>query len=91
MSSNIILVLGAGPNIGLHTIKYFSSKGFKTAAASRNPSAELASAADLVVKCDFADPASIKGLFEAVKEKLGVPNVVVYNGSSSLGKPENIC
>jgi NAD(P)-dependent dehydrogenase (short-subunit alcohol dehydrogenase family) len=79
---NIILILGAGPNVGLSLATHFSKNGFKTAIVSRNPSAELSAAADLTLKADFQDPKSIKGFFEEVREKLGVPNVVVYNGPS---------
>ena len=78
--SNIILILGAGPNVGFSLLKLFSAKGFKTAIASRSPKAELSAATDLVVKADFEAPSSIKAVFNEVMEKLGVPNVVVYNG-----------
>lgn len=80
MSSNIILILGAGPNIGLHITKFFHSKSYHTAVVARNPSEELIKAADLVIKADFSDATNIRGIFDEVKEKLGVPNVVVYNG-----------
>jgi len=80
MSSNVILVLGAGPNIGLQTIKYFSSKGFKTVAVSRNPTHEISSIADLAIKCDFSDPKTIAAIFAEVRSKIGIPNVVAHNG-----------
>jgi NAD(P)-dependent dehydrogenase (short-subunit alcohol dehydrogenase family) len=80
MAQNIILVLGAGPNVGLHVAKYFGQKGFKTAAVSRNPTEELRSAVDLTIKADLEDPEVVKAIFDEVKAKLGVPNVVVYNG-----------
>ncbi|KAF4626633.1 hypothetical protein G7Y89_g11523 [Cudoniella acicularis] len=82
--SDIILILGAGPNVGFSLVKLFSAKGFKTAIASRSPKAELSAAADLVVKADFEDPSSIKAVFKEVREKLGVPNVVVYNAASGI-------
>jgi len=80
MSQNIVVVLGAGPNIGLHITKHFSSKGFKTVIVSRNPGEDITAAADLAIAADFSDPTSIKGIFEAVKAQIGTPNVVVYNG-----------
>ncbi|KAG4437898.1 hypothetical protein IFR05_006617 [Cadophora sp. M221] len=79
MASNIILILGAGPNSGYHITKYFSDKSYKTAAVARNPSDEVVKAADLVIKADFSDASNIKAIFDEVREKLGVPNVVVYN------------
>jgi NAD(P)-dependent dehydrogenase (short-subunit alcohol dehydrogenase family) len=80
MAENIILVLAAGPNVGLHVAKHFSTKGYKTALVARNPGKDIIEAADLVVKADFSGPKGIKAVFKEVKEKLGVPNVVVYNG-----------
>lgn len=79
--SNIILILGAGPNVGLFLATHFSKNSFKTAVVSRNPSSKLSEAADLAIAADFQDPKGIKGVFEEVKGKLGVPNVVVYNGA----------
>jgi NAD(P)-dependent dehydrogenase (short-subunit alcohol dehydrogenase family) len=82
MAQNIILVLGAGPNVGLHVAKYFGQKSFKTAAVSRNPTEELRNTVDLTIKADLEDPAVVKNIFDEVRAKLGVPNVVVYNGKS---------
>ena len=79
--SNIILILGAGPNVGLSLATHFSNNGFKTAIVSRNPSSKLSEAADLAIAADFQNPKVIKGVFEEVTEKLGVPSVVVYNGA----------
>jgi NAD(P)-dependent dehydrogenase (short-subunit alcohol dehydrogenase family) len=81
MAQNIILVLGAGPNVGLHVAKYFGEKGFKTAAVSRNPTEELRNTVDLTIKADLEDPSAVKAIFDEVKATLGVPNVVVYNGT----------
>jgi NAD(P)-dependent dehydrogenase (short-subunit alcohol dehydrogenase family) len=82
MSQNVILVLGAGPNVGFHVAKYFGQKSFKTAAVSRNPTEELTKTVDLTIKADLEDPVGVKAIFDEVKAKLGVPNVVVYNGMS---------
>lgn len=79
--SKIILILGAGPNIGLNIARVFSSKGsYKTVIVSRNPKEEVIKGSDLSLQADFTNPNSIKGIFDEVKEKFGVPNVVVYNG-----------
>ncbi|KAH7364127.1 hypothetical protein BKA65DRAFT_522652 [Rhexocercosporidium sp. MPI-PUGE-AT-0058] len=58
---------------------FFSDKSHKTATVARDPSEELVKAADLVIKADFSDASNIEAIFDEVKEKLGVPNVVVYN------------
>lgn len=84
MTSKVILVLSASPNVGLHIIKHFSAAGYKTAGVSRNPSSKLKVATDLALAGDFADLGCIKGIFEEVKAKLGAPSIVVYNGDFLL-------
>ena len=83
----VLLVLGAGGNVGLATVRKFKTEGFKVAAVSRNPTDEVRSAADLVLSADFADPQSIAGVFEKVESELGTPNVVVYNGMARISIP----
>lgn len=82
MASNIALILGAGPNTGLATVKYLSERGFKTIAVSRSPSEEISKAADIAIKADFSNPSAIKPVFEEVKAKIGIPNLVIYNRSN---------
>lgn len=82
MSSRIILILGAGPNIGLQAAQKFAQQGYKVAIAGRSVKPEVAKHADLSVQADFSVPSSVNGVFEEVKAKLGVPGVVVYNGMS---------
>ncbi|KZT30179.1 putative short-chain dehydrogenase [Neolentinus lepideus HHB14362 ss-1] len=82
MSSPVLLVLGAGPNVGLAVARKFRKQGYKVAAAARHPTADVAKAADLVITADFSDPTAVAAAFHRVKEELGVPSVVVYNGAS---------
>jgi NAD(P)-dependent dehydrogenase (short-subunit alcohol dehydrogenase family) len=82
MSSQIVLILGAGANVGKSLIQKFSSKGFKVAIASRTLKPEVAKLADSSVKADFSNPSSIKSIFEKVKSEVGTPNVVIYNGET---------
>jgi hypothetical protein len=84
-NQNILLVLGAGPNVGLSLTQHFSKVGsYKTILVSRNPSPSLKESCDLVISADFEDAKCIHGIFEEVKKKIGVPNVVVYNGTFSF-------
>ncbi|KAF3765033.1 NAD(P)-binding protein [Cryphonectria parasitica EP155] len=75
----VLLIFGAGPKVGLATVKKFSSEGYKVAAVSRHPSEELKKIADLIVPLDLKDPTQIQPLFENVTKQLGPPHVVVYN------------
>lgn len=79
-SSPVILIFGAGANTGFATAKKFTKEGYKVAAVSRNPSAELKAAADLIVPADLTDPETVEAAFEQVTKELGVPHVVVYSG-----------
>lgn len=81
MPSQIVLILGAGVNVGKSLVQKFSSQGFKVAIASRNPRPDIVSLANTSVTADFSQPSSIKSIFEKVKSELGVPNVVIYNGT----------
>jgi NAD(P)-dependent dehydrogenase (short-subunit alcohol dehydrogenase family) len=76
----VALVLGSGPNVGLHVSRAFAAKGYKVALASRSSKTEE-SASDLVhFQVDLSDPSSVPELFTKVKDSLGTPSVVVYNG-----------
>lgn len=81
-SPKVLLIFGAGPNVGIATVKKYSSAGYKVAAVSRHPSEELKKAADLTVPVDLKDPTQIEPLFEKVTRELGPPHVVIYNGQS---------
>ncbi|KZT25031.1 putative short chain type dehydrogenase [Neolentinus lepideus HHB14362 ss-1] len=89
MSSPVLLVLGAGPNVGLAVARKFAKQGYKVALAARNPNDEVSKAADLVLKADFSDPSAVVSTFDKVKEKLGIPTVVVYNAYSVHLTPED--
>jgi NAD(P)-dependent dehydrogenase (short-subunit alcohol dehydrogenase family) len=89
MSSPIILILGAGANIGAHVARKFSQEGFKVASVARNVHKDAADVSHLTIKADFNDPASIKGVFDEVNNKFGIPNVVVYNAAAAKMTPPN--
>jgi NAD(P)-dependent dehydrogenase (short-subunit alcohol dehydrogenase family) len=78
----IVLILGAGPNVGIKTAQKFTSAGYRVAVASRTGATVPSSTAALSIAADFANPSSIHGIFEEVRSKLGQPSVVVYNGTA---------
>ena len=98
MSARILLVLGAGNNVGLHTAAAFEKQGYRVAVVSRSISAHDYPEY-LTINADFADPEAIRGVFDQVRTQLGEPNVVLYNGkwpfdlcisymSGIIGRPE---
>jgi len=88
MSKPIILILGAGPNIGLGVAQVFRKAGYKIAAVSRSTPTSIAEATDLSIKADFTKPESIEAVFDEVRSQLGEPSVVVYNVGSWAKTPE---
>jgi NAD(P)-dependent dehydrogenase (short-subunit alcohol dehydrogenase family) len=87
MSTPVILILGAGANIGAAVARKFCQEGYKIATAARSVHKDIADVSDLTVKADFNDPSSIEGVFEEVNTKLGPPNVVVYNAAGAKATP----
>lgn len=75
-----VLILGAGANVGLHVAEAFASKGYKIALAARRLKEEDSTQDRLHIRSDLSDPKSVMNAFSKVKEKFGVPSVVVYNG-----------
>jgi NADPH:quinone reductase-like Zn-dependent oxidoreductase len=76
---NTLLFLGAGANVGAASVALFKSKGYRVASVARTIRDEVAEHSDLVLTADFSDPGAMQGVFDRVEERLGVPNVVVYN------------
>ncbi|KEF62933.1 uncharacterized protein A1O9_00907 [Exophiala aquamarina CBS 119918] len=83
MSSPILLILGAGPNIGAHVAKAFTAQGYRVALASRKPpSSDSDIGSSLHVTVDLTKPETVAPAFETIKSKLGAPpSVVVYNAA----------
>ncbi len=81
MSAKIVLILGAGANVGAKVADSFAKNGFKIALATRTTTHHKDNTRDLIIKADFAEPESVKSVFDEVKAKIGTPNVVIYNGA----------
>lgn len=81
-TSPVVLILGAGPKVGLPTAKAFALKGYKVAVAARSLKEADSTDSQLNIKSDFANPDDVVNAFVKVKSELGTPSVVVYNGSS---------
>jgi NAD(P)-dependent dehydrogenase (short-subunit alcohol dehydrogenase family) len=79
-TSPVILILGAGPNIGQAVAKTFASKGFKVALAARSLREADSTENQLNITSDFANTDDIVNAFIKVKKVLGIPSLVVYNG-----------
>lgn len=77
-SAPILLVFGAGSNVGLKTAAHFANRGYRVAVVSRKLSA-AENPKYLTINADVGDPGAIQGVFERVRAELGDPNVVLWN------------
>lgn len=82
--SPIVLVLGAGANIGQSAARTFASKGYKVALAARSIKASDSTADQLNIPSDFSNTDSVVDAFAKVKQVFGIPSVVIYNGKRIL-------
>jgi len=81
-TSPIILIFGAGPNIGHHVARAFASKGYKVALAARKLKEADNTTNQINIQSDLSDPNSVVDAFSKVKALLGLPSVVIYNAGA---------
>lgn len=79
-TSPVILIFGAGPNIGQAVARTFASKGYKVALAARSLREADSTDKQLNITSDLANPDDVVNAFTKVNKELGIPSVVVYNG-----------
>jgi len=90
MATNpIVLILGAGPRIGVSVAEKFATNGYNVAVASRSGTGTKAANGFLSLKADFTNPDSIPALFDTVKTEFhNSPSVVVYNAAGLTMPPD---
>lgn len=88
MFTLVLLILGAGPGIGLSVAKSFAAKVYKIALASRSLEEGISDEDGyLRLRIDLSYPQEVQKVFSKVTTKLGIPSVVVYNGKLKLPIP----
>lgn len=91
MTNKLLVILGAGPGLGLATALEFASKGFDIALLSRN-SQRLESDVAAVQKSspnvkvqaftvDVGDHVALKNTLQKVETEMGIPEVVYFNAA----------
>lgn len=83
MKKPVLLVTGVGPGTGSAIVRRFASSGYTVAMLARDGE-RLASLEKEIPDthgfvCDMADAAQVAATAEAVCQKLGTPDVIVYN------------
>ncbi|KAF2098720.1 NAD(P)-binding protein [Rhizodiscina lignyota] len=86
-TSPVILILGAGPNIGQAVARTFASRGYKVALAARSLDEADSTDNQLNITSDFANSDDVVNAFKRVNKVFGIPSVVVYNVSASTLTP----
>lgn len=76
----VLLFLGAGKKLGTQVPAVFAEAGYKIAVVARTRKEEFESRGYYHVQADFNNPESIPEVFAKVRENVGIPTVVVYNG-----------
>ena len=83
-----VLIVGAGSGLSASLARLCSSKGMKVVLAAR----DIEKLKDLkkeiganTIKCDATKIKSVTNLFKKTDKIIGVPNLVIYNPSKSLG------
>jgi NAD(P)-dependent dehydrogenase (short-subunit alcohol dehydrogenase family) len=83
----VALIVGAGSGLSASLARLFSREGMRVAIAARN-TANLAALSGETgaysFACDAVDPDQVARLFDDVEDRLGMPDVVVYNASGRL-------
>src|SRR5271156_3810556 len=69
-TSPVILILGAGPNIGQAVARTFASKGYKVALAARSLREADSTDNQLNITSDFANPDDVVNAFTKVNRKI---------------------
>jgi NAD(P)-dependent dehydrogenase (short-subunit alcohol dehydrogenase family) len=86
----IALIVGAGAGLSASVARLFSRQGMRVVVAARNTEKLAALSAQTGAQtfaCDAVDPDQVARLFDEVENRIGAPDVVVYNASGRLRGP----
>jgi NAD(P)-dependent dehydrogenase (short-subunit alcohol dehydrogenase family) len=84
------LIVGAGPGISASLARQLARLGVKVALAARNIQkldALIRDTGAFALATDTADPASVAALFEQTRQRIGDPEIVVYNAAARAQGP----
>ena len=79
MSEPVVLIFGAGANVGLSIASKFQQEGYKVAAVSRTIKDDLKMFARKTIASSLTSE-EVEKAFAEVEKELGPPSVVIYNG-----------
>ncbi|KIW10504.1 hypothetical protein PV08_11468 [Exophiala spinifera] len=86
-STPVLLLLGAGSNLGSSIAAAFSQAGYKVALVARSIEPGLRESGRYHIRADLSNGECIPRIFDEVTNTVGTPSVVVYNGKFSSSPP----
>src|SRR5271157_5177390 len=84
------LIVGAGNGLSASLARLLADEGLQVALAARDVQKLEPLAAEIngaAFAADASDPAQVAKLFDEVTERIGEPDVVIYNASGRLRGP----
>jgi NAD(P)-dependent dehydrogenase (short-subunit alcohol dehydrogenase family) len=84
------LIVGAGPGISASLARQLAGLGVKVVLAARNIQkldALIRDTGAVALVTDTSDPASVAALFEQTRQRIGAPEIVVYNAAARAQGP----
>jgi len=85
--SPVVLILGAGPRIGISVAEKLASNGYNVVMVSRSGTGTKTAKGFLSLKADFSEPKLIPALFETVKAEFDTYTSVVFYNAAALTSP----
>ena len=85
-ASKVLLVLGSGGRVGASVAKLFAQNGYKVAIAARRLKDAVNDEGQLEIQADVSKAESVEAAFDKIKAEFGIPNIVVYNGETSVSE-----
>jgi NAD(P)-dependent dehydrogenase (short-subunit alcohol dehydrogenase family) len=80
MSKPLVLILGAGANIGAAVAHRFSQDGYQVAISARHIANGVSPEGYITIQADLSEKTAVPRIFAKVKSAAGIPSVVIYNG-----------
>jgi NAD(P)-dependent dehydrogenase (short-subunit alcohol dehydrogenase family) len=91
-SKPVVVIFGAGANVGSALIKKFIGAGYRVAAVSRSaadPAVPSDDGCKLAIRADLYEPSHIPDVFKTIYETWGVtPKVVIWNVGPVTPSPD---
>ncbi|EAU36117.1 predicted protein [Aspergillus terreus NIH2624] len=90
MSKPLVLILGAGANVGAAVAHRFSQDGYQVAISARRIANGISPEGYITIQADLSEKTAVPLIFEKVKSAAGIPSVVIYNVKGFEQLPETV-